>query len=352
MRAYSSILSGAAANPAATIAHSGRLVRYLSNTRALVRGKHGLEIAHSTVPLRVGASNGVERPVDLHLTRTVEGFAPVRPLAAVSIAEDSAGGVAVGASGLRLTLAGAKVNGVPVGEQGVFFADVGSDTDAAITPTIDGAELFAELRSRLSPRELHYAVTLPSGAVLRASAGGGAVISRGGKVLADILAPSARDAQNSAIGVSMSVQGDELVMNVDPHGTEVAYPLLVDPSVIIPTEKSEGWKFTKMRRLCEEETQVFDKPPGEGAPAVVEAPSRSYPRPELPHCTESPKINYERGWGELSWTTSAHISTAEFDDISLTFGIEPEKATKLFTGGSPHAIATAKDTIQTHRRHP
>ena len=70
--------------------------------------------------------------------------------------------------------------------------------DAVVTPTLDGAELFAVLRSRFSPEQLRYRVSLPIGASLRAMAGG-AVVLRAGMTLAQIAAPIARDAQGSFI---------------------------------------------------------------------------------------------------------------------------------------------------------
>jgi hypothetical protein len=168
---FGSFLAGVSANPAASVARSGRIVRYLSDYRVLVRGRRGLEVERSSVPLRVVGGGGVKRPVDLRLARSAGGFAAVRPLAGVSIAGDSAGGVGVGGDGLRVTLQGAKVVGVLVGGQDVFFGGVARDTDAVVAPTIDGVELFGVLRSRLSPEKLRYRVSLPAGAVLRAVSG-------------------------------------------------------------------------------------------------------------------------------------------------------------------------------------
>jgi RHS repeat-associated protein len=217
-------------------------VRYVGDYRAVVRGVHGLRVESSTTPLRVGVG-GAERPVDLGLRAGSAGFAPVAPLAGVSIARDSADGVMVGGSGLRVTLEGAGVSGRLVGGGSVFFPGVGVDMDASVAPTIDGAEFFAVLRSRLSPEQIRYRLALPTGASLEAS-GGGAVVSRAGEVLARISPPGARDAQGSVVPVSMRVLGDELLLSVSHRLPNVAYPVLVDPSVTVPiTETEEGWSF-------------------------------------------------------------------------------------------------------------
>jgi RHS repeat-associated protein len=242
MRDYGPVLAGASANPAASIVREGPVVRYLGNHRVVVRTPHGLQLKVSTAPLRVAGRGGVMRPVDLGLVARGEDFVPVRPLAAVAVARDSGGGVAFGVSGLRIALEGANVSGSASGGQSVFFGDVGRDMDSVVTPALDGAELFAVLRSRLSPQELRYRVALPAGAVLRAVAGG-AVISRSGVMLARVAAPSARDAQGVVVPVGMVVAGDEFVLSVEHRSLDVAYPLLVDPKVITITTSGEGWKF-------------------------------------------------------------------------------------------------------------
>ena len=241
---YGSVVAAVSANPAASVARSGRVVRYLGAYAAVVRGAHGLRIERSTTPLEVGVG-AEKRPVDLTLHAAGSAYVPTTPLADVSIARDSAGGVAVGSSGLRLTLEGAPVAGTPVHRgQSVFFGSVGADMDASVAPTIDGAELFAVLRSRLSPDELRYRVALPTGARLEEHAGG-AVISRAGENLARVAAPDARDAEGSVVPVSMRVSGNDLLLSISHRDREVAYPVLVDPAVTVPIESGGGWEFKR-----------------------------------------------------------------------------------------------------------
>ena len=238
---YGSVLAASSANAAVSVARSGRVVRYLGAYEAVVRGAHGLRVERSTTPLEVGDGTG-QRPVDLALHAAGGAFVPVRPVAAVSIARDSAGGVAVGSSGLRVTLEGAPVMGTQATGQSVFFGSVGRDMDASVAPTIDGAEFFAVLRSRLSPDEIRYRVALPVGARLEERAGG-AVVSRGGVVLARVPAPVARDAEGSVVPVSMRVSGRDLLLSVALRDREVAYPVLVDPTFTLKYEGSKGWTY-------------------------------------------------------------------------------------------------------------
>jgi RHS repeat-associated protein len=326
-RDFGGVLAGASGNPAVSVARSGRVVRYLSDYRALVRGRRGLEVVRSSVPLRVVGRGGVRRPVDLRLVGGAGGFAAVRPLVGVSIAGDSGGGVAVGGDGLRVVPEGASVPGGLVGGRDVFFGGVGRDMDGVVAPVLGGVELFSVLRSRLSAEEIRYRLALPLGAVLRA-AGGGAVVSRGGVVLARVPAPVARDARGRRVGVRMEVDGDELVLRVAHRERDVAYPVLVDPSVITITEKSEGWGFTKMFRGCGEEAAVSGKAPGGGSSLVLEAPLTEYPRPEMMFCKEEPR-NYQIAWGLWTWKGPVYFTSVEFSGMSLAETTEPEDTTAV-----------------------
>jgi hypothetical protein len=95
-RDYGSVLHGASVNPAAVIASSGKILGYLSDKRALVRTARGVEMKQSTIPLYVVGAGAVRRPVNLALVATGRSFAPAVPLRRVSIARETAGGVAFG----------------------------------------------------------------------------------------------------------------------------------------------------------------------------------------------------------------------------------------------------------------
>jgi RHS repeat-associated protein len=244
---YGSALAGASANPAAAVVSTGHVVRYIGDDSALVRHGHELLRERSSVPLVVPRGDSGAQPVDLSLRRRDAGFAAVNPLEPAVISESLGGGVSLGSPAVRFVPVGVDVRGQQVGASSVFFPDVGVDEDASISPTIGGVELFAVLRSRLSPESLAYRVVLPAGAVLRA-VDGGAVITRAGRVLARVPAPSARDAQGQSVPVEMTVVGDQLVLRVAHRSMDVAYPLLVDPTVTIShccgEWKQEGLEWT------------------------------------------------------------------------------------------------------------
>ena len=240
-RVFGPSITSAGANPATTVARAGTVVRYLSDYRAIVRKPDGrLELEVSTVPLAVLGGGHAKLPVSLDLQRLGSGFATVRSAQPVSIAGSSGGGVGLSSQGVRLVVQGASVRGSLVGDKSVFFANVGRDEDASAVPTIQGVELFDILRSKLSPEQLRYRVVMPRGAELQA-VGGGASVVLGGRELAHVPAPSARDAQGQVVPVRMAVSGDELRLTIARRGLDVAYPLLVDPE--LGGSKPPGWKY-------------------------------------------------------------------------------------------------------------
>ena len=311
---YGLLLAQTSANAAASLASMGRVVSYIGNKRAIVQTPRGLEAVSSTMPLRVAHGAAAPKPVKLGLTARKSRFAPINPLVPVSIARTSQGGVTVGAEGLRVTLQGADVTGQVVADRDVFFGNSLPDTDAVVAPKIGGAELFAVLRSRESPEQLRYTVSLPYGARLQA-ADGGAVVSRAGSPLARIAAPSARDAQGTVVPVTMTVTHDELLLQI-PHRTrDLAYPLLVDPEVTNIASSLAGWTASsEPYRGCAELPRIEET----GVPLTITSPSTSYPRPEEKSCKESSR-NYEFAYGGWLYDSSAVVHTVEFYGVSLAF---------------------------------
>ena len=84
-RVYGRVLAGVTANPAASIARGGRVVRYLDDHRAVVRRGGKLMLETSTTPLRVKDPSGDERPVDLRLVPASNSFTPTNSIVPLSI---------------------------------------------------------------------------------------------------------------------------------------------------------------------------------------------------------------------------------------------------------------------------
>ena len=242
------------ASPASVLAAKGHVLRYQGGHRAIVATTGGRKlIAYSVLPMRTDGG-----PVELRLDQSAAGFAPVRSAARVSIASESSGGVSM-APGVRFVLEGADSLGAISASNSVFFSSVGTDMDAAVTPTSSGVDLSTVLRSPASPEQIRYRVDLPGGTDLRALDGGAAVY-RGPRLLISIPAPVGTDAQGSSVPITMAVVGNELVLSVRHRGLSVAYPLLVDPLVqYLPLYDTQGWSFTN----CTGNGNITAPAPGE-----------------------------------------------------------------------------------------
>lgn len=188
-------------------------------------------------------SHGQEQPVNLALTASSGGFAPVNAPIHVAIGRRLADGASVEAGGLGLAMVGANV-GATMSDRGVFYHDVNRDVDAVVAPTISGVEMFAVLRSPASPEVLRYHVSLPRGASLLAVNGEVQVV-RGGRLIAAIPAPSAADAQGQPVPTTMTLAGSDLVLRVAHRALDRAYPILVDPWLEMGQASAPGWSFHK-----------------------------------------------------------------------------------------------------------
>jgi RHS repeat-associated protein len=189
-------------------------------------------IANSTLPLRVG-EGADKRPVDLELVARGDAFGPRAAIVPVSFPHALQAGLDVG-SGITMRLVGADRQAVSQrhGQQ-VFYGNALRDTDVFATPLPTGTETFAQLRSAASPRRLLWSFDLPVGARLvevPAVAGSPAhvEIQTHNAVLVLVLPAVASDANDQNVPVKMSVDGNQLVLDVNaPENT--AYPVLVDP---------------------------------------------------------------------------------------------------------------------------
>lgn len=209
---------------------------------ATVTGEGKTRLLETTIPVEAENAAGEEAKVDLTLEETSAGFEPENPLVDLSIGKSVEEGVEVGEDGLTITQAGTEgAVGRPMGDKNVLYNEVapGTDTDLMVSPVSGGVELSDFLRSAESPEELRFELTLPEGATLRTGEAGGAeVVDADGRT--DVIpAPWAKDAQGTEVPVSMTVEGDSLVLEVPHRQGEFAYPIMVDPTIY----QDWGWWY-------------------------------------------------------------------------------------------------------------
>lgn len=218
---------------------SQHLVEPLGEGDALVSSEGHRQLLDGSVPVEAMNEEGELAKVDVELEPTGEGFRPQNPVVELSIPESVEDGIEVGEAAkpesqppITVTQVGAeKSTGVEVGDKNVFFHEVepGSDTDLLVSPTEGGVELFDQLRSPESPETLRFEIEVPQGDELRTIADGAEVVAADGSPVYLVEAPTATDAQGAKVPVSLSVEGDTVVLQVSHHGAEYAYPILVDP---------------------------------------------------------------------------------------------------------------------------
>ena len=210
------------------------LRRPLGPTGALVEVEGDPTLVDGTTPVRAPAEDDELRKVSLELEATAEGsFVTENGIVDLELPLDPAQPMQVGDRGLAIepVLAAGESSAQRFGEKDLLYPEVLEAADLLATPISTGLELSALLRSQVSPEELRFALTLPSGAELRPDGEGGAQVLRDGQVLASVRPPSALDAQGAEVPVSMDVQGTELALSIKHRTMDVAYPLLLDPIV-------------------------------------------------------------------------------------------------------------------------
>ncbi len=242
-------------------------------------GKRG--VIGSTVPIAVEASPGQHSPIDLSLAESGGVFEPVTPFVGVQIPKQLGEGVRMANSGVSLT----PVDGQGValgGSEGtldgkaVFFANTQTDSDTLVKAATFGFETDTLLRSVESPEQLSFRVGLPEGASLTAPEGGSGPVRvvKEGATLAEIPAPSAVDAEGTAVPLSVSVSGSILTLSVNHRSREYRYPISVDPQVVETDLAdcqrcwgSSGWAFYTpdegyfyVRGLSEGGVQTYQSP--------------------------------------------------------------------------------------------
>lgn len=221
---------------------AGSRVQSLLNGHAerLVLSGGGQAVVESTTPLAVQGSGGWA-PLELGLTPSGSSFLPRRAAVAASVPQQLGEGVALADAQVSIVPLEASGTGAAEGSSGVsdgeavFWGSVsmGTDVDALARAMPSGVDLMAVLRSQRSPRSLRYRVGLPEGASLSQPAEGGAVeVIEAGRAVAQIVVPSAVDAEGVPVPVALGLSGDVLTVRLlEPLGG-YRLPIVVDPEVI------------------------------------------------------------------------------------------------------------------------
>ncbi len=190
-------------------------------------------LAISTLPLRASTGGEGLRAVDHRIVARDGAFEAANPNVRVRAGGRLADGFSLPDSGVRLVPVGA-VGASPspeVVDGRLSWTDVATDTDLWLEAMPGGLRTFDVLRSERAPERLGFDVRLPAGARLEETPEGVRVFDARDKGIAVIGAPWARDAEGEPVEVSLSLEGQRIVLSVPHRGQDVQYPLLVDPPV-------------------------------------------------------------------------------------------------------------------------
>ncbi len=316
---------------------------------SLPQGQSGHAVLESMEPIATESSPGKWSPVDLSMSEVGGVFQVANPAVGVSIPKRLQDGVSLADSGVSLTpvdASGTAVGGSEGRVDGsvVFYGGVGvgSDVDEVVKPEPSGFSEDAILRSVASPGRLVYRVGLPEGAsLMQASDGSDAVnVVEDGVVIASVSVPRAQDATGVGVPVSMSVEGDLLVLNV-AKGTGYADPILVDPVVdeFFTKEGKGNGKTTNWHFVHEGIPKDFEGLESHGT-WLLTATSN----------------HHENEWGAVEYTTqgeskikkfelneeSHRISSGKVEDLMEIYSAKKETESKMTLpeGSSPRETET------------
>ena len=196
-------------------------------------------LVESPIPIESELPGGKEEQVDLSLEDAGSGFEPETGFTEVRLPDSLGGSIEVGESLAIDELPGnGSVAATRFGDKDLFFANSDTATDTLVSPIARGVEIFEQLRSPASPEQFRFGLSVPEGAILRSDGQGGAeIVDSSDERIGTVPAPYAVDAQGTEVPVTLTVEGDSIVLDVPHRSHDIAYPILVDPIM----EDWQGW---------------------------------------------------------------------------------------------------------------
>jgi tripartite motif-containing protein 71 len=253
------------------------LERPLGDTSAVVSDEGHRALIEGTEPLQAPNEEGTPEKIDLSLEPMPGGgFELANPLVPLSIPGKAGEGLEVGEEGLQVApvVSGEESVGRPLNELNAFYPEVQNDSDLLVAPIADGVELFDQLRSEESPEVLRFQLQLPAGSSLRTAGEGAEVVNAEGSAIAEILPPTATDAQGRSVPVQMLVEGTAVVLDVTQPEGAYAYPILVDP--IVQEAYWANWNAGANLQLLEDGAWHWNTSEGPGSSYVYGSTSCIY----------------------------------------------------------------------------
>ena len=183
----------------------------------------------STTPLATKNAQEEREAVDLSLEHVGGELQPVNPLVDLGIPGRLDQGISLPDVDIEIEVSGAPDRAPSIAEKSTaFYPNVAQDTDLIVAPTPGGVETLTQLRSPEAPLSQTFDLSLPSGADLIETEGGGAKVIQDGKAIVVVPPPTAYDAEGVAVPVRLNVLGGSMTITAAP-AEDSKFPILVDP---------------------------------------------------------------------------------------------------------------------------
>lgn len=228
---------------------------YVGAHAALVTDAEGKRsLVRSTLPMRTENEAGQLAPIDTSFVVRDGAFELENPLVAVQVGQEFGSEVVFPDAqiAVRPGETGADKAAARVGPT-LMWNDIAEDLDYSVLPTPTGIQTFHIVRSVAAPERLALDLELPAGAHLEPAGAGGFRVLDGDREVATISPPVAKAADDQPVDVQLVRTADGLALDVAHRGRDVAYPILVDPQIVINQYdwstnagvSFKGWQFTE-----------------------------------------------------------------------------------------------------------
>ena len=187
-------------------------------------------LLESTIPLRSPNEAGEEEQVSLELQSNGAALEAENGLVEAALPSELSEEIELPETGVGIEVEGvAQGRSASTTEESIaFYPNISPDSDLALALTPTGVETLTQLRTPEASTVQTYQLSLPPGAELVATSGGGAEVLDGDHTLVTVPAPTALDAAGHPVPVHLQVSGSSLILEETPDAS-TTYPALVDP---------------------------------------------------------------------------------------------------------------------------
>ncbi|MFY9487526.1 MAG: DUF6531 domain-containing protein, partial [Solirubrobacterales bacterium] len=232
---------------------SATQARIVKNGKGDPRDRETMLVQSAGTPIAAPGKGGSLVAIDTALQQSAGGWVPRRTSVATRLPKSLKDPVSIGPDespdAIQVVLSDGDTSGMVLSGSKVFYANTSTDTDTIVEPTPLGASFSWLVRSPRSPARQSLRFGPSSGTKVRLRETGDAEIVNAGKVIAEISAPVAFDAQGRSVATKFVESGGGVDVEIDHVGEPLAYPIAVDPVINwygnagVQATNADGWSW-------------------------------------------------------------------------------------------------------------